>query len=336
MLFPVYFLHSDVIDILQKITRIFGLSLYPFMPGRLHIMVKTATTGGKCQKRPFRGQWQSPVMLTMDVRPYYQDDGFTLYHGDCIHVMEQMPKGEVDLIFADPPYNLSNGGFTCQSGKRASVNKGSWDESHGIEDDFVFHTNWIRACKRVLSEQGSIWISGTYHSIYACGFALQKEGFHVLNDICWFKPNASPNLSTRYFTASHETLLWAKKAGKAKHMFNYQEMKCGDWKEDSLKRPGKQMRTVWSIPTPRNSEKSQGSHPTQKPLALLKRIILSCSREDALVLDPFTGSSTTGLAACILKRRFLGIDTDTEYLDISVRRYREMRNPGRLEKEEDR
>lgn len=250
--------------------------------------------------------------------------------------MEQMPEGEIDLIFADPPYNLSNGGFTCQSGKRAPVNKGSWDESRGIGNDFVFHTSWIRACRRVLSEHGSIWISGTYHSIYACGFALQKEGFQILNDICWFKPNASPNLSTRYFTASHETLLWAKIAGKGKHVFNYHEMKCGDWKEDLLKRPGKQMRTVWSIPTPRSMEKSQGSHPTQKPLALLKRIILSCSREEALVLDPFTGSSTTGLAACSLGRRFLGIDTDTEYLDLSVRRYLEMKNPGRLETEKDR
>lgn len=266
----------------------------------------------------------------MNQSPYYQDGLFTLYHGDCLEVMERMPGAEVDLIFADPPYNLSNGGFTCHSGKRASVNKGLWDTSRGIENDFKFHTNWIRSCRRILSDNGSIWISGTYHSIYACGFALQKEGFQILNDICWFKPNASPNLSTRYFTASHETLLWARKAGKGRHVFNYLDMKCGDWQDDSLKRPGKQMRTVWSIPTPRGAEKGQGSHPTQKPLALLKRIILSSTDEGALVLDPFTGSSTTGLAACCLKRQFIGIDKEKDYLDISARRYQEMKDSGVL------
>jgi len=266
----------------------------------------------------------------MNPKPYYQDGHFTLYHGDCLEILERMPGGEVDLIFADPPYNLSNGGFTCQSGKRASVNKGSWDSSSGIEQDFQFHTDWINACKRVLSENGSIWISGTYHSIYACGFALQTEGFQILNDICWFKPNAPPNLSTRYFTASHETLLWARRSQNGKHIFNYQAMKCGEWNEDSLKRPGKQMRTVWSIPTPRISEKGQGCHPTQKPLALLKRILLACTSEGDLVLDPFTGSSTTGLAARCLNRRFIGIDTEKEYLDISTRRYKEMKDSGLL------
>ncbi|MCU0633104.1 MAG: site-specific DNA-methyltransferase, partial [Methanolinea sp.] len=262
----------------------------------------------------------------MDPNPYYHDGQFTLFHGDCLEVLEQMPEEEVDLIFADPPYNLSNGGFTCHSGRRASVDKGSWDASNGIDQDFQFHTDWIRACRRVLKERGSIWISGTYHSIYACGFALQREGFWILNDICWYKPNAPPNLSCRYFTASHETLLWARRSRNGKHVFNYQEMKGGVWREDGLKRPGRQMRSVWSVPTPRASEKGQGSHPTQKPVALLKRIILACTREGDLVLDPFTGSSTAGLAACALGRRFVGIDTEREFLDMSIRRYHEMKN----------
>ena len=129
------------------------------------------------------------------------------------------------MIFADPPYMLSNGGITCQAGKVVCVNKGKWDESKGLDEDFEFHVKWINACKRVLKPNGTIWISGTYHSIYACGFALQKEGFKILNDICWFKPNASPNMTCKYFTASHETLLWAKKDSKAKHTFNYETMK---------------------------------------------------------------------------------------------------------------
>jgi site-specific DNA-methyltransferase (adenine-specific) len=230
----------------------------------------------------------------------------------------------VDLIFADPPYNLSNGGFTCRSGKRAPVDKGSWDTSAGISEDFQFHLSWIGACRRVLKDRGTIWISGTYHSAYACGFALQTLGFHILNDICWFKPNAPPNLSGRFFTASHETILWARRSKESRHYFNYQLMKSGEWDEDPLKRPGKLMRSVWSIPSPRGEEKRQGHHPTQKPCALLRRILLAASREGDLVLDPFTGSSTTGIVASMLGRRFIGIDSSPEYLDLSIRRFSDL------------
>jgi len=260
----------------------------------------------------------------MNSSPYYRDGSFELRLGDCREILNRIPADSVDMIFADPPYNLSNGGFTCQSGKRSPVDKGSWDESRGVEDDFSFQREWIAACRRVLKETGTIWISGTYHSIYACGFALQMLGFHVLNDICWFKQNAPPNLSGRYFTASHETLIWARKDSRARHTFNYDEMKNGEWPEDALKRPGRQMRSVWSIPSPRGNEKRFGKHPTQKPCALLKRIILSSSSPGDLVVDPFTGSSTTGLMACSLGRRFIGIDTNREFLDLSVARYRDM------------
>lgn len=260
----------------------------------------------------------------MSSEPYFTDGTFTLYHGDCIRIMGEFPEESVDLIFADPPYNLSNGGFTCQAGRRAPVDKGEWDISFGIEEDFSFHDRWIRECRRVLRASGSIWISGTYHSIYSCGFALQKNGFHILNDICWYKPNAPPNLSTRYFTASHETLIWARKDRHSRHTFNYRLLKTGDWPEDGLKKEGRQMRTVWSIPSPRGLEKKYGSHPTQKPCSLLKRIILGSSRDGDLVLDPFTGSSTTGIAACATGRRFIGIDTEPQFLDLSLARYRDL------------
>jgi len=249
------------------------------------------------------------------VKTYFSDIGIRLYFGDVIEVLNTLPEESIDLIFADPPYNLSNDGFTCYAGKRVSVNKGEWDKSKGVEEDFQFHYNWIAACKRVLKPDGTLWISGTYHSIYACGFALQKQGWHLINDICWFKPNASPNLSCRMFTASHETLLWAKKDKKAKHTFNYDLMKNGKWDSDFIKKPNKQMRSVWAINTPKNSEKRYGKHPTQKPEALLERIILSSSNEKDIVLDPFCGSGTTGVVAVRYNRKFIGIDSEKKYLD---------------------
>ena len=134
---------------------------------------------------------------------YYKNNNITLYHGNCINILNDLPMETVDLIFADPPYNLSNNGITCKSGKMACVNKGKWDISKGVGLDFQFHKEWLAACKRVLKPGGSIWVSGTYHSIYSCGFAMQSLGYHILNDISWYKPNAAPNLSCRYFAASH-------------------------------------------------------------------------------------------------------------------------------------
>lgn len=257
-------------------------------------------------------------------KPYYQQKDFTLYHGDCLNVLAHLPENSVDMVFADPPYLLSNGGFTVHAGQRVSVNKGEWDKSNGLKKDFEFHLAWIEAVKRVLKPYGTIWISGTYHSIYQCGFALQVAKFHILNDIAWFKPNASPNLSCRFFTASHETLVWARKDKKAKHIFNYDLMKNGTWPEDALKKPGLQMRSVWSIGTPKTIEKKFGKHPTQKPEDLLKRIVLASTNKGDLVLDPFTGSSTTGIAACSFARKFIGVDLDRKYLDLSIKRFEEL------------
>lgn len=248
---------------------------------------------------------------------------YELYQGDCLEVLEKLPAESVDLVFADPPYNLSNDGFTCQNGKMVSVNKAEWDKSKGFEGDAAFHEAWILACRRVMKPNASLWISGTYHSIYTCGHLLQRHGFKILNDIVWFKPNASPNLSCRYFTASHETLLWTRLGEQAKHVFNYEAMKNGEFPEDSLKRPERQMRSVWSIPTAPRSEKTHGAHPTQKPLRLLERIIEASSNAGDLVLDPFVGSGTTGVAALRLGRRFWGIDMSREYLSLAQSRMEE-------------
>lgn len=257
-------------------------------------------------------------------KPYYQKDNFTLYQANCLDILAELPENSVDMVFADPPYLLSNGGFTVHAGQRVSVNKGEWDKSNGLKKDFQFHLEWIQASKRVLKPHGTIWISGTYHSIYQCGFALQVARFHILNDVAWFKPSASPNLSCRYFTASHETLIWARKDKKAKHTFNYDLMKNGRWPEDFLKKPSMQMRSVWAIGTPKTIEKKFGKHPTQKPEDLLKRVVVASTNKGDLIIDPFTGSSTTGIAAYLLGRNFIGIDTDQKFLDVSIKRFEEL------------
>jgi site-specific DNA-methyltransferase (adenine-specific) len=259
------------------------------------------------------------------LKPVFKTQDFCLYNADCLNVMSRFPDNYVDMIFADPPYMLSNNGFTCQAGRMVSVNKGKWDKSKGFEDDLKFHETWISECKRVLKPEGTIWVSGTYHSIYQCGYLLQKEGYHILNDISWFKPNASPNLSCRFFTASHETLIWARKDKKAKHYFNYTAMKNGDFPNDFIKKPNTQMRSVWAINPPKPEEKKYGKHPTQKPLELLKRIILASTDENSIILDPFCGSGTTGIASkSIGNRKFIGIEYDNHYIQTSISRYNDI------------
>ena len=266
----------------------------------------------------------SKILAKIKDKPYFLKDNFVLYKENCLNILQQIPENSIDMVFADPPYMLSNGGFTVHAGKMVTVNKGDWDKSKGVKEDFDFHVKWIAAVRRVLKPSGTIWISGTYHSIYQCGFALQVAGFHVLNDIAWFKPNASPNLSCRFFTASHETIIWARKDKKAKHIFNYDLMKNGVWPEDALKKPGLQMRSVWSMGTPKPVEKKFGKHPTQKPEDLLKRIILASTNKGDTVLDPFAGSSTTGIASHLFGRNFIGIDLEKKYLDLSIKRFEEL------------
>jgi len=266
----------------------------------------------------------SPLVLAaIKQKPHFLENNFVLYHSDLFEILHSLAENSIDTIFADPPYNLSNGGFSIHAGKMVSVNKGDWDKSNGFEADYEFHRAWLLACRRVLKPSGTLWVSGTYHSIYQCGYAIQSLGYHILNDISWYKPNAAPNLSCRFFTASHETLLWVRKEKKAKHTFNYDEMREGDWGSDFIKVPGKQMRSVWSINTPKPWEKKFGKHPTQKPIELLERIILASTNKGDVVLDPFTGSSTTGLAAVKHGRKFVGIDKEKKYIDLSKKRYQD-------------
>jgi site-specific DNA-methyltransferase (adenine-specific) len=265
------------------------------------------------------------------IKPVYKTIETALYLDDCLEVMKKFPDNYVDMIFADPPYNLSNDGITCHAGKMVSVNKGKWDKSNGFNKDLEFHEKWISECRRILKPGGTIWISGTNHSIYQCGFLLQKHNFHILNDISWFKPNAAPNLACTTFAHSHETLLWAKKDKKAKHIFNYEKMKNGIFSEDKIKATGKQMRSVWSIPTPSPDEKFLGKHPTQKPLALLKRIMLSSTNDGCLILDPFNGGGTTGIASKIIgNRKYIGIDINQEFIDLTVKRLHHLEQQPQL------
>lgn len=240
--------------------------------------------------------------------------------GDCVKLMAKMDAESVDFIFADPPYHLSNGGFSVKSGKQVEVHKGDWDKSHGLDRDLDFHFAWIAAARRVLKPNGTIMISGTYHSIYRCGYVLEKLGFRILNEIVWFKPDAPPNLAGRNFAASHETIIWASKSKQSKHVFNYKEMKSFEAPKDLIKKPGKQMRDVWWIGKTPAREKSLGHHPTQKPEALLERIILACTKRGDLILDPFTGSGTTGFIALRHGRLFIGMDKVSSFARLANKR----------------
>ncbi len=248
------------------------------------------------------------------------DGAWALYAGDCLEIMPRLHEASVDLIFADPPYFLSNGGITCQSGRMAAVDKGGWDKSRGFEGDHRFTLAWLGQCQRMLKPHGSIWVSGTSHIIHQVGAAMQELGFKLLNDITWVKTNPPPNLSCRYFTHATETIIWAAKNPKSKHKFNYQDMKAMNG--------GKQMTSVWTIEAPRKQEKLFGKHPTQKPLALLNLILQAASDPGDLVLDPFCGSGTTGLAAAALGRRFMGIESDPAYVDLSRQRFMAQEAPA--------
>jgi site-specific DNA-methyltransferase (adenine-specific) len=245
---------------------------------------------------------------------------FKLVNKDVMAALIEIESESVDFVFADPPYFLSNDGFTVKSGKSVSVNKGEWDKSKGFEAEIDFHENWIAECLRILKPNGTIAISGTYHSIYKCGYLLQKLDCRIVNDITWFKPNGAPALAGRNFTASHETVLWASKNQKAKHTFNYAISRNWEVSNDSIYRRGKQMRSVWSIPTTPKREKAFGNHPTQKPLELMRRLIALCTLPGDTVLDPFCGSGTTGVACAMLNRNFVGIDLDKGFLELASKR----------------
>ena len=242
-------------------------------------------------------------------------DDFKLFKGDCFNILPKF-KGEFDLIFADPPYFLSNDGLSIQSGKIVSVNKGDWDKGCGIDEIDKFNLRWLALAKDTLTDNGSVMISGTYHNIFSIGRALQKLDYKILNVITWQKTNPPPNFSCRYLTHSTEQIIWARKSEKFKHIFNYELMK--KLNDD------KQMKDVWSFPAIAPWEKACGKHPTQKPLSLLIRLILMASNENSVICDPFAGSSTTGIAANLLGRKFVGIEKEREFIEISINRKSEL------------
>ncbi|MGH9962188.1 MAG: DNA-methyltransferase, partial [Pyrinomonadaceae bacterium] len=240
-----------------------------------------------------------------------------------------------NLIFADPPYDLSNDGVTCHSGQMVSVNKGRWDRSAGVHEDHQFVLSWLKPCLSSLAQGGSLWISGTHHVIFSVGYALQELGAKILNVIVWEKTAPPPNLSCRYYTHSHELILWAKRSEKEKHTFHYafeKEANGGKqqkdiWYRRNVNETGKDLLpNHWRIGTPKKAEKLLGKHPTQKPLELLDRIIRCSSHNADLVIDPFCGSGTTGIAALGNHRRFIGRDRAREHLELAKRRAIEWRS----------
>ncbi|MBO4543845.1 MAG: site-specific DNA-methyltransferase [Bacteroidales bacterium] len=245
-----------------------------------------------------------------------QDKDFKLFKGDCMQRLCEIEDNSIDAIFADPPYFLSNGGISVQSGKQVCVDKGDWDKGGTPEHIYEFNRQWLSLCRSKLKDDGTIWISGTHHNIHVVMRCLQELGYKVLNTITWQKSDPPPNLSCKYFNFSTELIIWARKHEKKTHKFNYETMKQLNG--------GTQMTDVWRIPAVGKWEKNQGKHPTQKPLRLLYRIILACTYEGDTILDPFAGSCTTGIAANLLGRKFIGIDLSKEYLQLGIRRREEI------------
>ncbi|HEF3809210.1 DNA-methyltransferase [Campylobacter jejuni] len=246
-----------------------------------------------------------------------KDKNFILYQNDCNKLLPKFEK-QFDLIFADPPYFLSNDGLSIQNGKIVSVNKGNWDRGDDIEKIDKFNLKWLSNAKIALKDTGSILISGTYHNIFSLGRILQKLDFKILNIITWQKTNPPPNFSCRYLTHSTEQIIWARKSHKHKHIFNYKILR--------FLNSNKQMRDVWAFNAIAPWEKTNGKHPTQKPLALLARLILMASNKSSLICDPFSGSSTTGIAANLLNRKFIGFEKESEFIEISIARKKELEN----------
>lgn len=250
------------------------------------------------------------------------NNDFLLAHGDCFKLLKGF-SFKFDMIFADPPYFLSNGGISMQSGKVVCVDKGAWDKGKSPQEVNEFNMEWLRLCREKLKDDGTIWISGTYHNIFSVANCLTELGYKILNVITWQKTNPPANISCRFFTYSTEFIIWARKHIKRPHKFNYELMKTLNG--------NKQMTDVWRLPAIGVWEKSCGKHPTQKPLSLLTRIILASTNEGDWVLDPFNGSGTTGIAANLCGRKFAGIEQEEEFCLMSKARREELEEPSKQE-----
>ena len=292
-----------------------------------------------------RDEKRAPVLT-------FHDDArqLWLYQGNSLELLDAIaakyPEGRFDAIFADPPYFLSNGGISCHAGKMVKVDKGDWDKSRGAEVNHEFNLEWLKRCQRVLKPNGTIWITGTHHVIFSIGFAMQQLGFKILNDIAWEKPNPPPNLSCRYFTHSTETILWAAKSEKSRHLFNYQEMRkvTGKqmktvWRKEEFEQQSNEatkkeaelcslvpslLNPIWTMTAPGGDEKTFGKHPTQKPVALVERCILASTNPGDMVLDPFLGGGTTVVACARLNRGCVGIEMDEAHAKLSKKRLENM------------
>lgn len=254
---------------------------------------------------------------------YYQskDKNFCLYQGNSIQVLGQL-KEQVDMIFADPPYFLSNGGKKIQGRRMVSVDKGDWDKADSLEYIDKFNQEWIDACNPLLKDNGTIWVFGTFHNIYSVEKCLKNAGFQIINIITWQKSDPTPTWGELHFNFSSEYIIWARKNPKSKHYFNYELMKELNG--------GVLMPDVWKLPTVGMWEKTCGKHPTQKPLRLLYRIVLASTRVGEVILDPFAGSCTTGIAANLLGRKFVGIDKSEDYLNLGIKRKIDIEDYSRL------
>lgn len=261
----------------------------------------------------------------MQVEPYYSHNDFVLWNGDSASICQQLPPNLVDCVFADPPYFLSSGNGKVRINNRIiSFDKGDWDRARSSKEVHEFNTKWISACRQVLKPNGTIWVSGTYHNIFDVAICLQEQRFKILNIIVWQKSDPPTTITDQRFNFSAEYIIWARKEMKVEHFFNYELMKSMNG--------GVHMPDVWKIPAPSMWEKKCGKHPTQKPLRLLYRIILACTHEGDTILDPFTGSCTTGIAAQLLGRKFIGVDMSEEFLQLGIRRVEEISNTKVAEK----
>lgn len=258
------------------------------------------------------------ALLLDEKNNFINNNEFILIHNDSLIAFKKIKSNSIDMIFADPPYFLSNGGISYRSGKVVCVDKGDWDKAHNRKAIDKFNFAWIKECKRILKKDGTIWITGTFHNIFSVGQALTYLNFKILNDVVWQKEAPPPNISRRMFTHSSEHILWAKKFPTSRHTFNYDLMV----KENN----GKQMTDVWKLPAVPLSEKTFGYHPTQKPLILLERIIISSTNENDIILDPFCGSGTTGVAAVKLNRKFIGIEKEKRFVMLANKRISHVNN----------
>lgn len=252
-----------------------------------------------------------------------------VFNEDCVEGMKKIPNKSVDLIVADPPYNLSSGAkIHCDGSKVLEGMGGEWDkriedwDTFSFNDYFEFTKAWLIEAKRILKPTGSLWIFGTYHNIGIINVVAQTIGLEIINEVIWYKSNSFPNLAGRRLTASHETILWCHNSPKKRqYKFNYEFSKNGDFSYDTLKSPGKQMRTVWGISN--NKEKWEldcGKHPTQKPYKIIRRMIDLTTDEGDVVLTPFSGSGTECVAAKKANRKFIGFETNKEYFELSLKR----------------